>query len=318
MKRYILMRIFHSLLLLAGVIVITFIMVRLLPGDPIRAAMQQNIDLSDKNIVEEVRARYGLDRPIQVQFYIWFTDFLSGDWGTSLTSGDKVTSMFWRRLPVTLELFVLATFWAWILGIPLGVISALKRNTWLDFFITGGSVVGIAIPVFWEAIILIYVFAVILNIMPPSGYVPFFESPLRNLHYVLMPTFVMGTQAAGGLARYIRSSLLEVLGQDFIRTARAKGLREQMVLFRHAAKPAMIPVITIVGMSWAGILGGAFIIELMFALPGLGRMGLDAIFSRDFPIIQAMLVVVSLNILVANLATDIAYGFLDPRIRVQK
>lgn len=318
MKRYILMRIFHSLLLLAGVVVITFVMVRLLPGDPIRAAMQQNVDLGDEHIVEEVRARYGLDRPIHVQFYIWFTDFLKGDWGTSLTSGDKVTSMFWRRLPVTLELFVLATLWAWIMGIPLGIISALKRNTWLDFFITGGSVVGIAIPVFWEAIILIYVFAVILKIMPPSGYVPFFDDPLRNLHYVLMPTFVMGTQAAGGLARYIRSSLLEVMGQDFIRTARAKGLRERMVLFRHAAKPAMIPVVTIVGMSWAGILGGAFIIELMFALPGLGRMGLDAIFSRDFPIIQAMLVVVSLNILLANLATDIAYGYLDPRIRIQK
>lgn len=318
MRRYILMRIFHSLLLLVGVVVITFIMVRLLPGDPIRAAMQQNVDLSDKNIVEEVRARYGLDRPVHVQFYIWLTDFIKGDWGTSLTSGDKVTSMFWRRLPVTLELFVLATFWAWLLGIPLGIISALKRNSWLDFFITGGSVVGIAIPVFWEAIILIYIFAVILKIMPPSGYAPFFDDPLKNLHCVLMPTFVMGTHAAGSLARYIRSSLLEVLGQDFIRTARAKGLRERMVLFRHAAKPAMIPVVTIVGMSWAGILGGAFIIELMFALPGLGRMGLDAIFSRDFPIIQAMLVVVSLNVLVANLATDIAYGYLDPRIRVQK
>ena len=165
---------------------------------------------------------------------------------------------------------------------------------------------------------MIYIFGVVLKIMPPSGYIPFFEDPVKNLHFVLMPTFVMGTQAAGGLARYIRSSLLEVLSQDYIRTARAKGLYERMVIFQHALKPALLPVVTVIGMSWAGILSGSFFIELMFALPGLGRMGLDAIFTRDFPIIQAMLVVVSINILLANLLTDIAYGYLDPRIRVEK
>ena len=143
MKRYIFMRIVYAILMLFGVAIITFIMVRLLPGDPIRAAMEQGMDINDETVIQEVRARYGLDRPVHVQFYIWIVDFFKGDWGTSLTSGDKVTSMFWRRLPVTLELFVLATFWAWILGIPLGIISAIKRNTWLDFFITGGSVIGL-------------------------------------------------------------------------------------------------------------------------------------------------------------------------------
>jgi peptide/nickel transport system permease protein len=318
MKQYIIVRIFYSILILAGVTVITFVMVRVLPGDPIRAAMQQNLDLGDASIVEEVRARYGLDRPVHVQFYMWLTDFVKGDWGTSLSSGDKVTAMFLRRVPVTLELFVLTTIWTWILGIPLGVISALRRNSWLDFFITGVSIVGISIPVFWEAIILIYLLAIIFPILPPSGYVPFFEDPIQNLTLVAMPTFVMSTQLAGGLARYVRSSLLEVIGQDYIRTARAKGLREKAVLYKHAAKPAVLPIVTIVGMSWGGILSGAFIIEFMFAIPGLGRLGLDAVFTRDFPIIQAVVIVGAVNMLLANLLTDIAYGYLDPRIRVQK
>jgi peptide/nickel transport system permease protein len=318
MKRYILVRIFYAIILLAGTMVITFIMVRIAPGDPIRAAMQQNLDLRDEKIIAQVREQYGLDRPIPVQFKIWFTNFIIGDWGISLSTGEKVTDMFVRRLPVTLELFVLTTIWTWILGIPLGVISALRRNSWLDFFITGVSIVGISIPVFWEAIVLIYVFAVILKVLPPSGYIPFFEDPIQNLLYVAMPTFVMSTQIAGSLARYLRSSLLEVLGHDYIRTARAKGFRERMVILKHAAKPSMIPILTLVGMSWGGIMAGAFIIEFMFAIPGLGRMGLDAVFNRDFPVIQAIVVVSAINVLIANLLTDIAYGFLDPRVRVQK
>ncbi|MBW2093038.1 MAG: ABC transporter permease [Deltaproteobacteria bacterium] len=318
MKQYVIRRIIYSLLILAGAVVITFIMVRLLPGDPIRAAMQQNVDLNDASIVEEVRARYGLDRPVHVQFFMWLTDFVKGDWGESLASGQKVTAMFWRRVPVTLELFVGATIWAWILGIPLGIYSALNRNSWLDALFTSISVFGISIPVFWEAIILIYFFAVFLQVLPPSGYVAFFEDPIENLKLVLMPTFVMGTQSAGGLARYVRSSFLEVLGKDYIRTARAKGLREKAVIFRHAAKPAMIPVVTIVGLSWGGLIGGSFIIELMFAIPGVGRMGLDAVFARDFPVVQATMVVVSLNVLIMNFIVDITYGLLDPRVRLIK
>jgi peptide/nickel transport system permease protein len=163
---------------------------------------------------------------------------------------------------------------------------------------------------------MIYVFAVFLRILPPSGYVPFFESPWENLVSVAMPTFVMGTHAAGLLARYVRSSLLEVLGQDYIRTARAKGLRERAVLIGHAAKPAMIPVVTILGLAWAFMVGGNFIVEYIFAIPGLGRMGIMAVFSRDFQVLQAYLIVVALNVLLANLAVDLTYGYLDPRVRV--
>lgn len=308
----------YSCIILAAVSVLVFFMVRLLPGDPIRAAMQQNVDLSDDSIVQEVRERYGLDKPIYVQYGIWLSDFFKGDWGTSLSSGDAVTAMFWRRLPVTLWLFALATFWAWILGVPLGVISALRRNSWLDASFTTVSVIGISIPSFWQAILFIYAFAVILKILPPSGYVPFFENPIENLKSVLMPTIIMGTHSAGSFARYIRMSILEVLSQDYIRTAHAKGLKERSVLIKHVSKPALIPIVTIVGMSWAGLFSGAFIIEFMFAIPGLGRMGLDAVFSRDFPVIQATLIVGALNALLMNLIVDIAYGYLDPRIRVTK
>lgn len=318
MTRYIIFRLFYAVLLLAGTMVITFFMTRLLPGDPIRAAMQQNLDLRDESIVQEVRARFGLDRPVHIQFGMWTRDFFAGNWGSSLASGQKVVDMFLQRAPVTLELFFLSLFWSWLIGIIMGVISALKRNSMLDFGITGISIGGLSIPTFWEAIILIYVFGVWWKILPPSGYVPFFEDPIMNLKMVAMPTFVMATHGMAGVARYVRSCLLEVIGQDFIRTARAKGLRERAVIINHAFKPAAIPVLTIFGGTFGGILGGSFIIELMFAIPGLGRMALDAIFQRDFPIIQAVAVLGSSCVLIANLVTDIAYGWLDPRVRIYK
>ena len=318
MREYIIRRLFYSLIILALVTVLIFAMVRLLPGDPIRAAMQQNVDLTDESIVQEVRARYGLDKPVHIQFVIWLRDFFKGDWGTSLSSGEPVLAMFWRRLPVTLELFVGATFWAWLIGIPLGIFSALNRNSYLDASFTGIAIVGISIPVFWEAILLIYALAVLVRIFPPSGYVPFFTDPWQNLMCVAMPTFVMGTQSAGAFSRYIRSSLLEVLGQDFIRTARAKGLREKTVIYKHATKPALIPVVTVIGLSWGHLIAGSFIVEFMFAIPGLGRMGVDAVFARDFPVLQATLILVVLNVLLANLLVDILYGYLDPRVRIQK
>jgi peptide/nickel transport system permease protein len=226
--------------------------------------------------------------------------------------------MFLRRLPVTLELFFGATLWSLAIGIPTGIVGALKRNSALDMFLTAGSILGVSIPSFWEAIVLIYLLAVVFPIVPPSGYIPFTEDPLLNLKAMLLPTFVLGTQSGGLLARYVRSSLLEVLGQDYIRTARAKGLSEGALVVKHALKPGMIPVVTVVGLSWGGMLAGAFFVEVIFAIPGLGRMGVDAIFQRDFPVIQATLIVVSLNVLLVNLMVDILYGYLDPRVRVRR
>jgi len=316
MKRYIASRLLYSILILFFVSVLIFALARLMPGDPIQAAAMINTDLANPEIMNDLRAKFGLDKPYHEQYIIWLVDFVRGDWGDSLGSGEEILAMFLRRLPITLELFIGATFWSFIIGFPFGVIAALRRNSWLDASLTTTSIIGVSIPVFWEGIVFIYLFAVILPIFPPSGYVHFSESPWENLLSVAMPTFVMGTSTAGLLARYVRSSLLEVLGQDFIRTARAKGLREKAMLIRHAARPALLPVVTVIGLSWGYMVAGSFLVEYMFAIPGLGRMGVEAVFARDFPVIQATLFVVALNVLLANLTVDLIYGYLDPRVRV--
>ena len=316
MKRYIIRRLLYSIAILFLVSILVFVMVRLLPGDPVAAAAMWNTDLADKTIMAELRERFGLNRPIHVQYIIWLRDFFRGEWGMSLGSGEQVLDMFLDRLPVTLELFIGAVFWSWIIGFPVGIISALRRNTGLDAALTTSAIFGVSIPAFWEGIVFIYIFAVIFRFLPPSGFVPFSEDPWQNIRSVMMPTFIMGTQTAGLLARYVRSSLLEVLGQDYIRTARAKGLRERVVIAVHAFKPAMIPVATIIGLGFSGMIGGNFIVEFMFAIPGLGRMGIDAVFARDFPVLQAILVIVALNVLLINLIVDLIYGYLDPRVRL--
>jgi peptide/nickel transport system permease protein len=317
MGKYIGIRLLHALVILAIVVVLVFIIARIIPGDAIMAAMAGSVDLHDASVVERVRHQYGLDQPIPVQFVVWLGEFLRGDWGTSIGTGQKVLDMFVQRLPVTLELFIGATLWSVAIGIPAGIIGALKRNSTADVVVTAGAIVGVSIPAFWEAIVLIYMLAVLLPIFPPSGYVPFSESPLLNLRAMVLPTFVLGTHSGGLLARYVRSSLLEVLGQDYVRTARAKGFSEAAVIARHALKPGMIPVVTVIGLSWGGLLAGAFFIEIIFAIPGLGRMSVEAIFQKDYPVMQATLIVVSLNVLLVNLLVDILYGYLDPRVRVR-
>jgi peptide/nickel transport system permease protein len=318
MRRYIIGRILYSLLILFFVSILIFILGRVLPGDPVRnALMATGMDAVNNETIQQLRVQFGMDRPLPVQYLIWIRGFFRGDWGVSIVSGEQVLAMFMSRLPITLELFAGSVFWSTIIGFPFGIISALRRNTWLDISVTTGAIMGISIPVFWEGIIMIYLFAVITHIFPPSGYVPFSEDPWGNLLSVAMPTFIMGTQGAGLLSRFVRSSLLEVMGQDYIRTAYAKGLREKAVLIRHALKPAMIPVITVIGLAWGYVVAGAFIVEYMFAIPGLGRMGVNAIFVKDFPVIQATMIMVAINILAVNLLVDLLYGLIDPRIRVQ-
>jgi len=317
MGKYIGIRLAHALVILAVVVVLVFVIARLVPGDAVMAAMAGSVDLHDPEVVARVRNQFGLDQPIVVQFAVWIGHFARGDWGTSIGTGEKVLDMFLRRLPITLELFIGATLWSVAIGIPAGIIGALKRNSATDVFVTTGAIVGVSIPAFWEAIVLIYLLAVLVPVFPPSGYVPFSEDPLLNLRAMVLPTFVLGTHSGGLLARYVRSSLLEVLGQDYIRTARAKGFSEAAVVVKHALKPGMIPVVTVIGLSFGGLLAGAFFIEVIFAMPGLGRMSVEAIFQKDFPVIQATLIVVSLNVLLVNLLVDVLYGYLDPRIRVR-
>jgi peptide/nickel transport system permease protein len=318
MGRYIGVRLLHALVILVLVTMLVFVIAQLIPGDAVMAAMASSVDMSDSEVVARVRHQFGLDQSILVQFGNWLTRYLTGDWGTSIGTGQKVHAMFVQRLPVTLELFLGATAWSFVIGIPAGIISALKRNSAVDVAVSTGTMIGVSIPSFWEAIMLIYLLGVVFPILPPSGYVPFAENPVLNLKSMVLPTFVLGTHSAGLLARYVRSSLLEVLGQDYIRTARAKGLSERAIIALHALKPAMIPVVTVIGLAWAHMLAGAFFVEVIFAIPGLGRMSVDAIFQKDFPVVQATLIAVSVNVLVVNLMVDIVYGYLDPRVRVRQ
>jgi peptide/nickel transport system permease protein len=226
MKRHILNRLFSSLVVLFLICLLTFILIRLIPGDPIQASLHQNVDLTDSRVAEEIRALHGLDRPIPAQFITWLRNLLQGDWGKSLQTGESVLAMFWRRLPVTIELFIGATLWTWAIGFPLGVIGALRRNTFWDVSLTSAAILGISIPSFWEGILFIYLLAVVCQIFPPSGFTPFFEDSWMNLKSLFLPTLVMGTHSADLWARYNRSSLLESIGQDYVRTARAKrGIR---------------------------------------------------------------------------------------------
>ena len=291
---------------------------RLIPGDAFLVAVAASgVEVDSAKTVKVLEEFYGLNKPFYEQFLIWLVNFVSGDWGESIGTGGDVLEMFLDRCPITLQLFFWATLWQFLIGIPAGVISALKRNSRTDMAITTGALIGFAIPPFWQAIVMIYLFAVLLPIFPPSGYVSFAEDPMGNVMSMALPSMVLGTSGAALLARYVRSSLLEVMSQDFVRTARAKGLGERAVVTLHAMKPAMIPVVTVVGLIWAGLLGGSFILEFVFALPGLGRMTVDAIYQRDFPVIQAMLIIVSLNVLFMNFIVDVLYAYLDPRVRLR-
>jgi peptide/nickel transport system permease protein len=318
MLKFLANRILNGLIVLIIVVVLTFVFTRLLPGDAFLAQIQaMQTDVDAKETVARLKAYYGLDKPIPIQFVNWLTNFVQGDWGESMNRGEDVRKMFTSRFRVTLELFVHVNFWIFIIGIPAGIISALKRNTRVDTAVTTAALISLSIPAFWLAIVMIYVLAVMFPIFPPFGYVSFDKDPIGNIMSLAMPGFVIGSAIAGIMTRYVRSGMLEVLRQDYVRTARAKGLPESTVIIVHALKPSLIPIVTLTGLIWIGLIGGIVIIEEIFAIPGLGRMFFYGIIGRDFPVIQAFLVVNSIIILSLNVVVDIVYGLLDPRIRIQ-
>lgn len=318
MLGYLLNRAAQAALVLCIVVVLAFSAVQWMPGDALLAALEATGNVADGGGLEAVRKAFGTDGTALEQFTRWLAGFVRGDWGVSMGTGQDVLEMFVQRAPVTLELFFGGLLWGLAFGIPVGTICAFKRGSWLDTFLSGASLTSIALPPTFEALALIYLLAVLLQWLPVSGYVPFGIDPWENLLAMAMPSFVIGSHLAGVLARYVRSSLLEVLRQDFVRTARAKGLSETQILLRHAVKPSMIPIVTVLGFVFGHMLAGSFIIETIFALPGIGRMAVDAIFAKDFPVIQAVLVVAASNVLVVNFLVDVAYAALDPRIRLRR
>jgi peptide/nickel transport system permease protein len=317
MLRFILHRLLSLIPTLLLVSVITFGLIYALPGDP---AMNMLGGLEERGTREEVdrlRRAYGLDQPVYVQYALWFGRVLQGDFGRSLRTGEPVGPMLLGRLAVSAHLGVSGLTIAAILGFSVAVVSALRPGSWMDLTGTVGALAGIALPSFWQALLMIYVFAVLLRWVPPSGYTPPVEGLWLSLKTLAMPAFVLGTHSSAVLMRQGRSALIDVLTQDYIRTARAKGLSEKWVVSRHALKNAMIPVVTILGLQLGGVADGAAIVETVFAIPGVGRTAVDAIFFRDYPVLMGSVLMVTLAVMLANLVADVVYGLLDPRIRYQ-
>jgi peptide/nickel transport system permease protein len=357
MLRYSLKRILVALPVLFGVIAVTFFLVRLIPGDPCTAQLGEK---ATEVICAKFNADKGLDKPIVVQFGIYLSDVLRGDLGTSIRLNRPVTQLIAERLPVTVELGVTSLIVAVVVGIPLGILAALKRNSAIDVATMVGSNVGVSMPVFWLGLMLAYIFALVLKDtpfqLPPSGRlssgvtsVPFYEvwgwdvdtsgglgqllGFFGNLYlfnslitfqwevfwdalrHLILPSLALGTIPMAIIARMTRSAMLEVLGRDYVRTARAKGLADLTVVISHAFRNALLPVITIVGLQLGTIFGGAVLTETIFNLAGVGRILFDAITTRDYPIIQGFTLAIATGYVIVNLLVDLSYGILDPRIR---
>ena len=312
MKRLLVRRLIAYVPVMFFVTIIVFSLTLLLPGDPAMILMGEEVDPEQ---LEMFRRQLGFDRPIPVQYADWLVGVFTGDWGRSLRTREKILVELGDRLPVSLELGILGFMLSLVIAIPLGIYTAARPNTKGDTAGTLFAIWGVATPDFWLSIMLIYLFAVILGWLPAGGWVDLFEDPGGNLKRIILPVFVLGFEQTASIMRQTRSSMLEVLRQDYVRTAHAKGLSESMVLKRHALRNALVPVITILGLRVAIIFGRTTIIETIFGLPGIGRFAVTGVLMQDLPVVQGVLLLSGTMVVSANLLTDVLYGYLDPRIR---
>ena len=317
MTTYTIRRLIEGFVIIIAVTLIVFLMMRLLPGDPLSLYVAQN-ELSNMapEQLHQLEVQFGLDKPLMVQYFVWIWDALRGNLGTSIFYQQNVTTLIEQRMPITIHLGILAFILSGILGILFGIICALKRGTWIDTTVTLLANIGITLPSFWIAILLIYVFGLRLGLLPVFGYTSPFENFGLNAREVIMPVFCLAVFSIAGLTRQCRSTILEVVRQDYIRTAWAKGLSERVVVFRHTLKNAMIPVVTILGLQIRLIFGGSVIIETVFNINGVGRLLTSAVFAQDFQVVQAGTLIIAIIVVLSNLLVDISYGWLDPRIRL--
>jgi peptide/nickel transport system permease protein len=313
MLHYLRLRLLAMIPVLVGMSILVFVMMRLIPGD---AAVVFLGTKPTPEALEAFRHKVGLDKPIYLQYFDWIGRLARGDLGISITTGTDIRQELATRLPITLELTLLAILIAIILAVPLGVLAALRHNSALDLGLTSLGMVGLSLPNFWLGTMLVYFLAVKRQWFPPGGYVPFSEDPIGNLKAMVLPATALGLVSASVIMRMTRSSMLEVVRQDYVRTARAKGLRQSTVTWRHLLKNALIPVITVAGMEVGYIFGGAFLIEAVFYLPGIATYALLAVNQRDYPVLQTVVLLVTFVFMVVNLIVDVIYTYLDPRLRV--
>jgi peptide/nickel transport system permease protein len=311
---YLLQRLALVVPMFLGSTLVIFVLMRLLPGDVVDQLVGLEGTLSGEARAT-LRRLLGLDAPLPLQYLRWLGDLVRLDLGVSLRSSVPVREIILQRLPVTAELAVLAVLVATLMGVPFGIVSALFRNRAIDFTARLFGLLGLSMPVFWLAALLILGGASFLHWLPPVIYAPLSQAPLQNLKQIAFPTLALALSLVAVIMRMTRSSMLEVLGQDYIQTARAKGAPEGRVVLRHALQNALIPVVTVMGVQFGYLLGGSVVVEQIFGLPGLGFMLLNAIYQRDYPVVQGTVVFVALFFILVNLAVDLVYGALDPRVR---
>ncbi|MGD9118200.1 MAG: ABC transporter permease [Dehalococcoidia bacterium] len=318
MTSYIMRRLILAIIVLFLVSVFVFLAMRLLPGDPVLMFVSSSSvqEITDEQL-EALRHEFGLDKTLPMQYLDWIFGVLRGDLGTSILNRSPVTQEILKRLPITIHLGAVAFIIAIIIGIPAGVLCAVRRGSWLDNLITTLSNIGITIPVFWLGIILIYVFALYFEWLPVMGYTSPFEDLWLSTKKIIMPVFCLALGPLAGNARQARSSMLEVIHKDYIRTAWSKGLRERTIIMKHALKNGLMPVVTLSGIGIGTILGGSVLIEQVFNIPGMGRLAVTSVMNQDYPYVQAIALIMAISIVLANLLVDISYGWLDPRVHYE-
>lgn len=312
MTGYVARRLLALVPVLLIVATVGFFLIYLTPGDP--AAVMLGPDATQDDL-ENLRHLMGLDRPLVVQLARWYGRMVQGDLGYSIFLQRPVLQAIAERLEPTVLLTVMALLIAVAIGVPAGVVAAVRRNSWLDQVSMGIALFGVSVPGFWLGLNLILFFSVYLGLFPVAGYVPLAESPGDALRSLVLPALTLGISASALIARMTRSSMLEVLGQDFVRTARAKGNQERRVIFRHALRNAMIPTVTVIGLALGGLLAGAIVTETVFALPGVGRLVISSVLRRDYPVVQGVLMFIASIYVLVNLLIDVIYVYLDPRVK---
>jgi len=304
--RYILRRLLMLLPVLFGISVFVFLLMHFTPGDPAVLMLGEGAPAEQ---LEALREAMGLNDPVYVQYFRWLKNAVRGDFGRSLRSKKAVITEILDRLPATTELAVAAVTFAVIVGVPVGILSATKPNSWFDNIAMVLALTGVGMPVFWQGIMLILIFSVQLHWLPSSG-------RMGGIEYLILPMITLGTASTASIARLTRSAMLEVMQQDYVRTARAKGLPRRTVTFRHALRNALIPVVTMIGLQFGGLMSGAVLTETIFAWPGIGRMIVEAINNKDFPLVQGTIMAFALIYALVNLVIDVTYALLDPRLRL--
>ena len=316
MGRYLATRLIGAIPTLLGVSVLTFLFIRLIPGDAIAARLGTSTALTPEQLAS-LRAYFGLDQPLYQQYWTWLTSLLHGDFGYSIRTGRPVLVEITERLPATLELAAAATLIAVLIGLPLGLLSAMKSRSRVDVVARIGGLIGLSLPSFWLGTLIIVVFSLYLRWLPNTGgYVDFIRDPLGNLALIVLPAVTLGVALAAATMRMTRSAMLDVLGADYVRTAWSKGLPRGLIIRRHVLKNGLIVVVTLLGIQVGQLLGGAVVVEEIFSIPGVGRMLLAAIVQRDYALVQGGVLVIAILFVLVNIFVDLLYGYLDPRIRL--